>query len=96
MLLKRLVKILYAIDGQYIFDRILDEFKNSPDVEVNDVTAGIMPQPFQTAVCVFILTEESKKDTRLAQKMNELRESHFKILPVVEDLKTYNFNNPPP
>lgn len=92
---KKQVKILYARDGDYIYQHILDAFADSSEVEVNDDPNEI-PETHQAAVGVFILTDEAQKDIQLAKSLKQLIKNKFPFFAVVEDIDNFDFSKIPP
>jgi hypothetical protein len=92
---KRQVNVLHARDGEHIYQEICSAFADLPEVEVNNNPDEI-PETHEIAIGVFILTEEVKTDAQLSQKLEQLFENHFPVLPLVENIGTYNFSGLPP
>jgi hypothetical protein len=92
---KRQVKVLHARDGEHIYQELCNAFADFPEIEVNNDPDEI-PKTHDIAVGVFILTDEVKKDVHLSPKLEQLFENHFPVLPLVENIGTYDFSSLPP
>ncbi len=94
MTLKRQVKILHARDGEPIYQSIRDAFADLTEVEVDD-DPGALPESYQAAVGVVILTDDALADSRISDALGQLINNKIPVLPVVEDLDAYKFSDLP-
>lgn len=87
--------VLHAADGQPQANILQNRLKAHPSVQVVFNPSEI-PPPQQRVVVVFLLTPQAIQDTALANTLKACQEQAFPILPVVEDVRTYNFGDLPP
>lgn len=88
------VKVLHAPDGTAMWEAIAAEFRNVAEVQVDDGLATV-PEAYEVAVGVFLLTDDAAADAALAAYLEELTERALPVIPVVPEIAAFDFSSLP-
>jgi hypothetical protein len=88
------IKVLYANDGQSFYDAISQGFAGFSDIIV-DGNADILPDSYESAVAVVVMSIGAMSDQRLATALERIVEKDIQIIPLVEELENYCFSDIP-